>query len=333
MMPRPVLSYYLNITYRKIPILAIGKEVYIDTSLICEALEHHFPASRGYGALYPPGSNGRTLQPLLRGLASFWTDRPLFRATCGLMPADIWRTGFGQDRAGLIGHKLDADKLERKFPENLSFLDMHLSLLESLLVDSTEQQPWILDTNTLGMADIAFFSQLDWAEKIARGEGANNLTGGALPDGQGESIQAVFNSERYPKVMAWFDKTKKYLNELPLLERKVEMNDSKGVEKALGYLSGVKSDHNIDMLSTPAPQFTQLDERNGLGKGAQVDITPDDTGRWDPSRGYLEALSPEEIVITPKEVSNSGNAIQGIRLHFPRLGFVIRPTKLNSAKL
>ena len=28
----------------------------------------------------------------------------------GLVPADVWRSGFGTDRAGLIGHKLDADK-------------------------------------------------------------------------------------------------------------------------------------------------------------------------------------------------------------------------------
>ena len=28
----------------------------------------------------------------------------------GLVPADVWRSSFGTDRAGLIGHKLDADK-------------------------------------------------------------------------------------------------------------------------------------------------------------------------------------------------------------------------------
>ena len=325
MMPRPLLKDHLNITYRKIPVLAIGKEVYIDTSLICEALEHHFPPSRGYGSLHPPGASGRTLQSLSRGIASFWTDRPLFRFMTGLIPASVWRTPFGEDRAGLIGHKLDPDKLEKKFPQNLSGLDLHLSLLESLLADTTEKQPWILETATPGLVDVAFFSQLDWAEKISRGEGVENLTNGGASDGQGEGMQAVFNADRYPKVLNWYENVKKYYDNLPLLERKVEETDSKGIDKVLGLLSGVRADHNVDLISTPAPPHKELDERNGLHKGAHVIVTPDDTGRGDPSRGYLEALSPEEIVITPQEVS--ANAVQGIRLHLPRIGFVVRPVK------
>ena len=333
MMPRPLLKENLNITYRKIPILAIGKELYIDTSLICEALEHHFPPSRGYGALYPAATNGRTLQPLVRGIASYWTDRPLFRATTGLIPASVWRTSFGKDREGLIGHKIDPDKLEKKVPQNLSVLDMHLSLLESLLADSTEQHPWILDTPTPGLMDIGFYYQLDWGEKISRGEGIKNLTKGETADGQGEGMKAVMNPDRYPKISTWFANVKKYFDDLPLLERKVEQIDQKGTDKVLGLLSGVKSDHNVDLMSTPAAPHQQLDERNGLRKGTHVEVRPDDTGRDHPSTGYLEALSPEEIVITPQEVSTSGNAIQGIRLHFPRIGFVVRPVRPTTSKI
>lgn len=327
MMPRPLLKDHLNITYRKIPVLAIGKEIYIDTSIICEAMEHHFPPSRGYGSLHPTSDNGRSFRSLSRGIASFWTDRPLFRATCGLMPASVWRSSFGKDRAGLIGHKLDPDKLERKIPEKLNEVDSHLSLLEELLANTTEEYPWIFETKALGLIDVAFWSQLDWAEKVSRGEGVENLTGGEAPGGQYEGMQAVFNSDRYPKTLAWFHNVKKYYDSLPLLERKVEEKDSKGVDKVLSLLNGVKSDHNIDLISTPASAYKELNERNGLHKGAHVDVTPDDTGRGDPSRGYLEALTPEEIVIAPQEVSTSGKAIQGIRLHFPRIGFVIRPVK------
>lgn len=43
MMPRPLLKETLGLSYRKIPILAIGREIYCDTSLIIEALEHYFP--------------------------------------------------------------------------------------------------------------------------------------------------------------------------------------------------------------------------------------------------------------------------------------------------
>ena len=43
MIPRPVLHDTFNLTYCKIPILALGREVYYDTSIILEALEHSFP--------------------------------------------------------------------------------------------------------------------------------------------------------------------------------------------------------------------------------------------------------------------------------------------------
>lgn len=51
-----------------------------------------------------------------------------------------------------------------------------------------------------------------------------------------------------------------------------------------------------------------------------VDITPDDTGRI-PQRGTLVALGRERAVIDV--VSQGGQ----VRVHFPRLGFVIAPAK------
>lgn len=51
---------------------------------------------------------------------------PFYRVTTGMIPPSVWRTDFATDRAGLIGHKLDPDKLEAKLPRNYSNLDMHL---------------------------------------------------------------------------------------------------------------------------------------------------------------------------------------------------------------
>lgn len=52
-MPRPLLRDNFHLTYRKIPVLAIGREIYCDTSLVIEALEHFFPEGEGYQSLYP----------------------------------------------------------------------------------------------------------------------------------------------------------------------------------------------------------------------------------------------------------------------------------------
>jgi hypothetical protein len=76
MLPRPLLTSTFALTYRKIPVLAIGRDIYCDTSIIIEALEHFFPVSQGWGTVYPKceGLGGWTYRGLVRGFASFWTD-------------------------------------------------------------------------------------------------------------------------------------------------------------------------------------------------------------------------------------------------------------------
>jgi len=76
MLPRPILVATFGLTYRKIPVVAIGRDVYCDTSLIIEALEHNFPAKDGWGSVYPPceGLMGWNYRGMARGFASFWID-------------------------------------------------------------------------------------------------------------------------------------------------------------------------------------------------------------------------------------------------------------------
>lgn len=42
-----------------------------------------------------------------------------------------------------------------------------------------------------------------------------------------------------------------------------------------------------------------------------------------PTIGWLIDLSPEEVVIKPLELDTS--ALVDVRVHFPRLGFVVQP--------
>ena len=73
MMPRPVLRNTFNLTYRKISVLALGREVYYDTSVILEAPEHSFLAL-AHPSLYPQATNDRDYRVLMRELAPHWTD-------------------------------------------------------------------------------------------------------------------------------------------------------------------------------------------------------------------------------------------------------------------
>lgn len=324
MMPRPVLKDYFNIGYRKIPVVAINKDVYLDTSVIIEALEHQFPSSEGYGTVYPVSADGRLHRSMMRGFASYWTDRPFFRAVCGFMPAALWRSQFGKDRASLIGHKLDPDKLERKIPQHLSQFDLQLSLLEPQFQEASEELPWIFSTKAPSLADIALFHMLEWSEKMSRGEGLHHLTGGDAEEGLGEGCSAVFNSDRYPGAWRWFYNLRKYLNQLPLLETKVDGNDTAKVDNALSTLAKIPLDPQIPMVPTTASSHREMDERIGLAAGVDIAIAPDDTGMNDPTFGRILALGPEELVISPAPTEDNSPKVGDLRLHFPRIHFRIR---------
>lgn len=343
MMPRPILKDTFNLTYRKIPVCVIGsRDVYCDTALILEALEHHFPDSAGYGTLYPIAKDGRRNRGLIRGFASYWTDRPLFRVMTGLIPARVWRSVFGQDRAQLIGHQLDAEKLEAKIPENLAGLDMQLSLLEHLFFDDDgveNTEPWLFSTPSPSLADLALYYQLSWGRDIAAGRLVENLTAGAALDTQpedGEGTTPVFNAERYPAVCRWYERLTKYLSTLPTVEQ-AAMTPS-DVDLVLARVKAppksVKGRQNVALLlPTPRTTLKDLDTRCGLIQGAMVSVTPDDTGRGDPTVGKLIALSPEEVVIEPRSLNGGSTRSTAVdmRIHFPRLGFVVR--RVNRPKL
>ncbi|KAJ9616689.1 hypothetical protein H2200_000408 [Cladophialophora chaetospira] len=315
MMPRPILKDNFNATYRKIPMLAINRDIYIDTSIICEALEHRFPESSGssYRSLYPPTISGARNRASIRGMVSYWFDRPLFRATCGLMPTAVWQSRFGTDRAQLIGHKLDPDKLRQKMPEMLSEVDMHCSMLENMLGDrtSTAANPWIFDTERPSLADIALYVQLDWGLKNSHGDYVENLTAGETRAPGDLTMDPVFNKERYPKLLHWFESVRSYLdaNAAPQLMTKVDGRDDGAVSTIMQRLKELPITTEIPLLSTPAPAFESLDAQNGLVKGASVAIAPNDTGKGDATIGTLIAASPEEVVISPELIDGKSPAV------------------------
>ena len=273
MMPRPILRDNFNLTYRKIPVLAMGRELYCDTSLITEALEHFFPESEGYQSLYPTAVDGRNYRPMIRGFASYWTDRPIFRVACGLMPPSIWRSSFGRDREGLIGHKIDADKLEKKIPENLSNLDMQLSILEPQFEDANGG--FIFSTPSPSLADISLFYELQWGSDIAAGGYTNHITAGEEDNRELEGASPVFNAQRYPAMYAWYKTMQGYFENLPSTEEKCENVDEVVKQIKDSPILGKKS----LLLPTPRSSHADLDAKRGLTEGAQVSVAPDDTGR------------------------------------------------------
>lgn len=98
-LPRPELSDMLGVGYRRIPILAIGNDVYCDTALISNALERAFGPSQGFPTLYPKRKDGGKADTgMVKALTTFYVDRPLFSLATQCLPYDKFTPEFIADR-------------------------------------------------------------------------------------------------------------------------------------------------------------------------------------------------------------------------------------------
>ena len=99
-LPRPELSEVMGVTYRRIPILAIGRDIYTDTSLIASTLERRYPASAGYGTIFPPRKGGGLSDTgMVKTLAMHYFDRAVFPLAASSMPYNKFPEAFLKDRS------------------------------------------------------------------------------------------------------------------------------------------------------------------------------------------------------------------------------------------
>ena len=97
--PRPELLT-LGIPYRRVPVLAIGNDVYCDTALIATALERRFPPSQGYPTLFPARKGGGKADTgLAKAITTYWGDRIVFNLIAQSLPYKRFDAKFMEDRA------------------------------------------------------------------------------------------------------------------------------------------------------------------------------------------------------------------------------------------
>jgi hypothetical protein len=223
----------------------------------------------------------------------------------------------------------NCDRLEAKIPKNMASLERDLSILEPWFQENVaDGEKWMLRTPMPGAADINLYFMFKWGRDIARGVGVNNLTGGELPEMALEGIEGLFNERRFPGIWRWYENVEEYWAGLPEVEeREIEDGDGDGAREVLMKLNSAgRAGDEIPMLPTPQPWNKALDAKSGLVVGQEVSVAPDDTGRDDLVRGILMGLSAEEIVIKPADLGEGQKAfVEGVRIHFPRVGFVFRP--------
>ena len=98
-LPRPDLADRLGVTYRRIPVLAIGKDVYCDSSLIASVLERRFPASEGFGTLFPKrNGGGKADTGIIKAFSMTYADRVLGALGSQVLPYTKFKQDFLDDR-------------------------------------------------------------------------------------------------------------------------------------------------------------------------------------------------------------------------------------------
>lgn len=178
-MPKPDLLA-LTGGYRKTPVLQIGADIYCDTTLICDVLEHLQPSP----TLYPAGQKG-----LARTLAQ-WADSTLFWAAMGYnlqkpgmaelfagVPIDTVKA-FAADRSAMAQglsrpRPLDAVGAYKSYLRRLAdMLDGQKFLLGDVpcIADFAAYHPlWFTRTQVPGMAGILQATPvvLGWLDRMA----------------------------------------------------------------------------------------------------------------------------------------------------------------------
>ncbi|KAF9651127.1 hypothetical protein BDM02DRAFT_3163906 [Thelephora ganbajun] len=294
-LPRPELSEIMGITYRRIPILAIGRDIYADTSLIASTLERRYPASAGYGSLFPPREGGGPSDTgMAKALAMYYFDRTIFPLAASSLPFDKFPEAFLKDRADYMDKPINLQALPEVQQRLKSELACHVSLLEEQLSDG---RGWLFDTEAPGLVDISSHILFGWIVFF-------------------KHLRDLFDPKTVPHVIAWIGRLREYL-------KTAQDSNIAPVEKVTSEqaLKLVQAGDMEDHAGFDAGEAGRL----GLVSGQTVAVTPTDTGKNHPTVGTLIGLNREEVVIQVK-----GTCGTLLHVHFPRLGFAIR---VHNAKL
>jgi glutathione S-transferase len=283
-MPRPDLAA-IDVQYRRIPIMAIGKDIYIDSRLIVDKLQ----------ALYPDKSSATVTaeQSGYRKLFEHYSDSALFNNAVKLMPywssnSMVQNKAFLDDRQKLMGgRRMTAERMQAGRPEGLQNMRQAFELMENTFLADGRQ--WILGTGKPTVADIDAVWPFEWLV-VDRG------MKGALPEDQ-------FGDKNFPKTYSWIQR---FMGEVKAAKERASQPKR---------LDGITMSTQV-LNSTSSTESLSFDNNESLDvkAGDEVEVYPSDYGQAHKDRGTLIGLTTSEVVIR-----NS----KGLHLHFPRWNFRI----------
>ncbi|THV08599.1 hypothetical protein K435DRAFT_825045 [Dendrothele bispora CBS 962.96] len=292
-LPRPEITELLGLTYRRIPVLAIGNDIYCDTSLIIPALERRFPTKKGYGTVFPAKKHGASADTgLVKAFARHYADTVLFPLAPAMLPWDKLPSSFIEDRSTLMG-PINVDAMKQIRGINLSKLSTHLSLINEQLSDGRE---WLFDTELPSLADISVHFPYNWLR--------------TLP-----GSKSFFDPTKFPHAMKWLDHFNSHIGNLKKRSEVPKIISGKDAAKMIAS----SPCEPYDIVG-----FDRIEaQRLGLSASQMVSMIPDDTGPRFATTGKLVCLNHQEFTI---EIEGTAGVF---RAHFPRIGFTAKPIREN----
>ena len=301
MLPRPDL-FSLGISYRRIPLLSLGRDVYADSRLILSVLETHFPDSPERPTLGARTPEHKAIETLLE---KWCVEAGVFTRAAQLIPTDspvLKDEKFKRDREQYTGRSWKKEDMDAVRPEALA--DMRTAfenLEEGLLADGRD---WVLGTQNPSLADIEAIWPFHWLTTM----------NGALPP-------HLISPQQFPKVFAWIDRFNAAIN----------ATKSKGPKPVtLKSEQAIKTVASSEFVVSGVEKKPVVDESDPLGlkAGQEVEVWPTDTGMRNHDKGILVGLDRRETVVEVQGEKSEGK----IRMHFPRGGFRVK-TIGSAAKL
>lgn len=285
MLPRPDINA-LGIKYRRIPLLAHGRNVYCDTRLILRKLETLFPSRPRLGASVPEQKG------IERLLSSFTIDGGIFALAARLIPPSaplLNDPKFLKDRAEFTGRNWSVEGQQKRRPEALVQIREAFELLETTLL--ADGRDWILEKDAPSLADIEAIWPFHWllAEP------------GAIP----ESLASM---KTFPRVFSWIDR----------FDHAVKAARDK-TGKAMEMKGPAAIRHITNAEFTDTDLVVSEDDQTGLRRNEMVEVYPLDSGFAHKDSGRLVKLTKDEVAIAV--TAENGREV---RVHSPRWCFRVQ---------
>ena len=156
-MPKPDVVA-LTGGYRRTPVLQIGADIYCDTALICDVLEHRQPSP----ALHPPGSTGAGR------IIAQWADSALFAAAMGYNFNPTGAAFFFQGQPPEVGKAFAEDRAKMRGGASRMHPGDAASAYKSYLrriASMVDKQPYVLGQQP-SLADFSCYHPLWFTKRV-----------------------------------------------------------------------------------------------------------------------------------------------------------------------